>query len=122
MTPRQILVISILSLSLLVVILELIRRHFLREKYSLAWLFIGFTSVSIPWFYDYYQSLGRFLGIVNPTSFFFFFAIFGLLLLSLQFSLALTSAYMHRKALTQHLGILEARVRELEAQTKNLKK
>lgn len=114
MNIRQIVCVTVIALFLLSLIFESIRRRLLREKYALVWLLIGITAFSIPWLYDGYLVVAEFLGIVTPTSFFFFLAITGLALLSFQFSLALTSAYKQRKAMLQHLALLEQRVRTLE--------
>jgi len=104
------------SIALLLLVLELIRRNMLREKYALAWIFISVSMASVPWLYDLAVPVAKFLGILDPRSFFFLLAILGLLLLSLQFSLALTTAFVHRRGLTQKMALLEQRIHALETQ------
>jgi len=114
MTPRQVLFVTLVGLGLLILVLELIRRHLLREKYSLLWFFIAVALVTVPPLYGVYQWFARRVGIRDPNTIFFFLAIVGLILLSLQFSLALSTAYYQRKQLIQQTALLENRVRRLE--------
>lgn len=114
MTPRQIVFVTAVGLALLILVLELIRRQMLRERYSLLWFFICVALLSVPWLYDLYQAAARLAGIKDPNSIFYFMAIVGLVLLSLQFSLALSAAYYQRKQLIQQVALLEERVRRLE--------
>ena len=116
MTPRQIVLMLIVAIGLLILVVELIRRHQLREKYSLLWVMIAFGLLSIPFLYGYYARLALFLGISDPNSFFFYIAIMSLFLFSLQFSLVATSSFARQKTTTQKLALLEKRVRDLENQ------
>ncbi len=117
MSLRQVVLVTVASLLLLGLVLELIRRHRLREKYALAWLAIALAAATSPWLFGFYARLARVAGIIDPSSLFFFLAIFGLLLLCLQFSLALTSAHTQRKILAQQAALLEERVRRLESRS-----
>lgn len=114
MSPAQIYFISAVGAVLLALVIELVRRHLLREKYTLVWVFTCAGLLSIPWLYDYYAAAGRLVGIIDPNSLFFFMSIMGLVLFSLQFSLAISTAYYQRKALIQQVALLENRVRQLE--------
>ena len=69
MTPRQAVFVTFVALGLLVFVLELIRRHLLRERYSLLWFFICVVLLSVPWLYDAYAALGRLVGIKDPNGF-----------------------------------------------------
>jgi NADH:ubiquinone oxidoreductase subunit K len=68
----------------------------------------------MPLLFDFYVAVGKSVGIMTPTSVFFLLAILGLMLLSLQATLAASAAYTHRKALTQQFALLENRVAALE--------
>jgi len=119
MSPHQTLLITILGFLQLAFVFELIRRQMLRERYALLWLCIAVVFLTIPLLYDFYAAAGRFVGIMAPTSVFFLLAILGLILLSIQASLAASSAYTHRKILTQQLALLENRVQMLERAVKD---
>ena len=93
MTVPQTLFILALGTAVLMLILELIRRNLLREKYAILWLVVAAGILSVPPLFPAYVALGRFVGIESSTSFFLFMAIVGLVLLGLQFSLALSMAH-----------------------------
>ncbi len=114
MTPRQIIVISLVAVSFILLVLELIRRHHMRERYSMLWFFIAVAALSVPLLYGLYAKAARALGFVEVNNLFFFLAIISLFLMSLQFSIALSSRYSQFKALVQQIGLLESRVRDLE--------
>lgn len=114
MTPRQIVFVVFVAVGILGLILELIRRRMLREKYSLLWVMISVVMLTIPVLYPYYVKCALSVGIKSPQSFFFYCAIIGLVLLSLQFSISISTAYRNRKVLSQQMALLERRIRDLE--------
>ncbi len=114
MTSRQIVFVILIAVVILFLILELIRRRMLREKYSLLWVMIAVIMLTIPVLYPYYVKLAAYVGIKSPQSFFFYSAIIGLVLLSLQFSLSISTAYRNRKVMAQQMALLEKRIRDLE--------
>ncbi|MBF0138156.1 MAG: DUF2304 family protein [Magnetococcales bacterium] len=114
MTPRQTMLIVLLGLIFLGSVLIFIQRHMFREKYAILWLVIGVLFVSTPYLYDFFVSIGHYFDIINPTSFFFFFAIIEIILLCIQFTIAISVAFNQRKVTIQNLAILEHRVCELE--------
>ncbi len=114
MNLNQIIFVTAVSVGFIVLVLELIRRHLLREKYSLVWFIIALSALSVPLLYNVYADLAHLLGIVEVASFFFYSAIIFLFLMSLQLSLASSSAYARSKVLIQEMALLENRVRELE--------
>ena len=114
MNLNQIIFVTAVSVGFIVLVLELIRRHMLREKYSLVWFIIALSALSVPLLYNVYADLAHLLGIVEVASFFFYSAIIFLFLMSLQLSLTTSSAYTRSKALIQEMALLENRVRELE--------
>ncbi|MFH0965812.1 MAG: DUF2304 domain-containing protein [Planctomycetota bacterium] len=114
MTTPQIIFVTFLGVLVLLLVLELVRRHLLREKYSALWILIALALVSVPWLYNFYVFLAGLVGIKSPTSFFFYSSIMLLLLLSVQFSLAASSAYYQRKRLAQEIALMDERLRRLE--------
>ena len=93
MSSRQWIFVTAVGLALLALVLELIRRRMLREKYSLAWVFLCVGFLTAPWLYWAYAFVARLVGVVDPVSLFFFLAIVALFLLCVQFSLAVSTAY-----------------------------
>ena len=51
------------SVGLLVLILELVRRKKLKEKYSLLWLFTALVMIAVSLSKDLLDALGRLMGI-----------------------------------------------------------
>ena len=114
MTPPQIVFVLFVSLGLLTLVFEVIRRRMLRERYAMVWILIALGMASIPFLYRYYIDFAALVGIRDPNSFFFYGAIVSLFLLCLQFSLAVSAAHAHHKALAQQLALVEERLRRLE--------
>ena len=116
MMYKQIVMIFILGIMFFSGIVWLVRTHHFREKYSLLWISMSLIFLTIPFFIDFYRMLGRSIGIITQISFFFFFAILTLFLLSVQFTIALTVAFNQRKDIAQQVALLEHKVVELEKQ------
>jgi hypothetical protein len=90
----------------LIVIVELIRRGRLKEKYSLLWLFAGTILLifsSSRYLLEYVSSL---VGIYYPPSFLFLLAFLFLLLITLHFSSVISGLSEKNKQLAQELALL----------------
>lgn len=116
MSPRQIVTVLMVGVALLILVLELIRRHMLREKYSLLWFFIALLALSVPVLYRIYARIANFLGIQEVANFFFYLSIVVLFLLAVQFTIAISVSSFRSKTLSQQVALLEERLRELEDQ------
>lgn len=97
-----------IALVLLIVIVELVRRRRLRVEYSWLWLASGATIVALILRYDLLIWLSERVGAVIPTSTLFFFCILYLALLSLNYSVRLTSLSREVKELAQEVALLRA--------------
>jgi hypothetical protein len=97
-----------IAVTLLMVILELVRRRRLRVEYSWLWLASGMTIVLLILRYDLLVWLTDLVGAVIPTSTLFFFCILYLALLSLNYSVRLSSLTRQVKELTQEVALLRA--------------
>jgi hypothetical protein len=87
--------------------MELIRRRRLREEYSVLWFLTGFAIVILASWYDLLVAVTRFIGAVVPTSTLFFFAFIFLILVSLQFSVRISTLDNRVKYLAQQLALLD---------------
>jgi hypothetical protein len=97
-----------IAVMLLMVILELVRRRRLRVEYSWLWLASGLTIVLLILRYDLLVWLTDLVGAVIPTSTLFFFCILYLALLSLNYSVRLSSLTRQVKELAQEVALLRA--------------
>ena len=112
MPTRQTVFFLTVAVLLLVVIFELVRRRRLRVEYSWLWIAAGVTNVALILRYDLLIRLTGLVGAVIPTSTLFFLCILYLALLSLNYSVRLTTLSREVKELAQELALLRAEVDE----------
>jgi hypothetical protein len=101
------------SVSLLVVVVELIRRGRLKERYSLLWLFAGAVLLLFSLSRHLLESVSLLLGIQYPPSFLFLLAFFFLLLITLHFSAVISGLAEKNKHLAQELALLRQEIADL---------
>jgi hypothetical protein len=108
MPDRQKIFFLTIAVSLLIVIVELVRRRRLRVEYSWLWLASGLTIVVLILRYDLLIWLTDLVGAAIPTSTLFFFCILYLALLSLNYSVRLSVLSRQVKELAQEVALLRA--------------
>ena len=103
---------------IVVLVVELVRRGRLKERYSLLWLFSGGVLLVLSLSRGVLEYLARQLGIFYPPSFLFLLAFAFLLLITLHFSVVLSGLSEKNKRLAQELALLRRDVELLsKAQT-----
>ena len=102
------------SALLLLVILELIRRRYLRERYALIWIILGTLFLIISIRMDILYGLAEVLGFSVPSNALFFFGILFLLLISLGLSVITSRLAEKNRVLTQEVVLLKRRFDDLE--------
>ncbi len=100
---------------LLLVVLELVRRRRLLERYALLWLLSGVVLLALSTFRGLLEDAASVIGIEYPPSALFFIAFAFVLLLLLHFSVAVSRLADQSKVLAQQLALLEKRMRDSEA-------
>lgn len=106
----------IISVLLVILIIELVRRRRLREEYSWLWLSLSvvmFILALWPYLLDFVTDL---IGAVLSTSTLFFFALVFLIFINIQFSVEISSLRNQVKNLAQQLAILENGIGEMAAE------
>jgi len=98
------------SVSIFIVIIELIRRNRLKERYSLIWLAASALLIVFSLWRGLLHFIAHSLGIYYPPSFLFLLAIFFLLALLLHFSVILSSLSEKNKRLAQELAIFKEKL------------
>lgn len=99
---------------LILVILELVRRKRLMERYAILWLFSAAVLLVLAAWKGLLSTIAFKAGIHYPPSLLFA-AAFGVeLLLLLHFSLAVSSLTDQNKILAQRVGLLQHRLDEQE--------
>jgi hypothetical protein len=106
-------VIAILvSGGLLLLILELVRRKRLMERYALLWLFSTLVLLVLSVWTGLLNLLASALGISYPPSALFAVAFGVVLVLLVHFSLAVSRLSDQNKVLAQHIGLLQQRLEQ----------
>jgi len=106
MPIRQKIFALLLSIAILVLIIELVRRRKLREEYSWLWILTGSLMIILVVWYDALVTLSHFIGAVLPTSTLFLFGLIFFMLLSLHFSVKISALTDQVKELVQQMALL----------------
>ena len=99
---------------LLVVILELVRRRRLLERYALLWIFSAIVLLTLAIWRGLLEDIARVIGVAYAPNALFFVAFGFVLALLLHFSLAVSRLTDQTKVLAQRLALMEERQRRAE--------
>lgn len=102
---------------LLFVILEMVRRRRLQERYALLWLGSAIVLLGLAIWRNALSEVAQLMGISYPPNALFFVAFGFILALLLHFSAAVSKLADQSKILAQHLALLEQRLVEAERRT-----
>jgi len=102
------------SLGLLALVVELVRRRKLGEAYSLLWLLTGVILLILSLWRELLDFLASLVGIFYPPTALFVVGFGFVLLILLQFSVAVSRLSDENRSLIQRLAILDWRLRQLE--------
>ena len=109
MPLRQKIFFLAITVILLLTIIELVRRRRLRVEYSWVWIASAVTIIVLILRYELLIWLAGVVGAVIPTSALFFLCILYLAVLSLNYSVRLSSLSWQVKELAQELALLSQR-------------
>ena len=102
------------TLALLFLVFELVRRKRLSERYAILWLLAAATLFVLAAWKGLLTSLSHDVGISYPPSALFAVAIGLIAMILLHFSLAVSRMSDQNKILAQRLALLSRRVEESE--------
>jgi len=100
--------------AIFLVVIELIRRNHLKERYSLIWLAASVVLIIFSLWRGLLHFIALSIGIYYPPSFLFLLAICFLLALLLHFSVVLSALSEKNNRLAQEIGMLKAAIRDME--------
>ena len=106
----------IAAAGLIVVLLELVRRRRLLERYALLWLFSATILLALAIWRDLLADVAELIGVAYPPNALFLIAFGFVLVLLLHFSLAVSRMSDQIKVLAQRLALLDEHVRANEQQ------
>ena len=93
--------------TVLFMVLELIRRGRLKERYSLLWLFSGLVMLVLALSRDILEYIAHAVGIFYPPSLLF--------LITLHFSVIISGLSERNKKLAQEIALLRQNVEEMRS-------
>jgi hypothetical protein len=102
------------TLGLLLLVFELVRRKRLSERYAILWLLAAATLLVLAVWKGLLTSLSHDVGISYPPSALFAVAIGLIVIILLHFSLAVSRLSDQNKILAQRLGLLQQRLEQAE--------
>lgn len=102
------------SATLLFLVLELIRRGSLKERYSLLWLFSGIVLLVLSSSRSLLEFFSHLLGIYYPPSLLFLIAFVFLLLITLHFSAVISGLSEKNKRLAQEIALLRQAMEDIK--------
>lgn len=115
MADRIQLVAIIGAAALFLIVLELVRRRRLMERYALLWLLAALVLIFLAAWRGGLSVISHAIGIIYPPNALFFVALAFVLLLLLHFSASVSRLADQAKVLAQRNALLEERLRRLEA-------
>ena len=121
MLLQQKVIAIVLSVGVIVLIFELVRRKKLREEYSWLWMLTGAVIFILAVWYDLLLFVTRLIGAA-PTSTLFFFGVFFLILINLYFSVKISKLTDQVKTLAQKLALLETNIEQRHRDSESDKK
>ncbi len=102
------------SLIILFIVIELIRRGMFKEKYALLWLFFSILLLFISFWRNLLDYLAGIFGFYYPPSFLFLVGLGSLLLITLHFSVVISKHSEHNKKLAQEYSIMKEELKQLK--------
>lgn len=116
MDSRLQIVAIVCAAALVLLVLEMVRRRRLMERYALLWMFASVVVLGLAVWENGLNTIARAMGIASPPNALFFIAVAFILLLLLHFSAAMSRLADQSKVLAQRQAILEHQIHELEAE------
>jgi hypothetical protein len=116
MDTRVQIVAIVATAGLFVVLLDLVRRRRMLERYAIVWLFCAFALLGLSVWKGLLTELAHAVGIFYAPSALFVIAFGFVLVLLLHFSIAVSNLAEQNKVLAQRLALLEERQRQGGAQ------
>jgi hypothetical protein len=102
----------VISAGLLLLILELVRRRRLMERYALLWLFSSLLLLVLSVWSGLLNTLASAFGVSYPPSALFAVAFGVVLVLLIHFSLAVSRLSDQNKVLAQRIGLMQHQLDE----------
>jgi hypothetical protein len=107
LTTRQRVVAILVAVGMLALVVEMVRRRKLREEYSWLWVITAAVLLVLALCYPLLLWLTQLVGAAAPPSALFFGGLLFVMVLSLTFSVRLSSLTVRTRKLAQRMAMLE---------------
>lgn len=104
----------IISVTIFLFVLDLVRRRKLTFKYALAWLGVSLAAIVSSIFHEFIFAVAAILGFELPSNFIFFSLMSAFVFLSLLLTVFLCQQHERNNAMAQKLAILESDIIKLK--------
>jgi hypothetical protein len=108
----------VVAVAALVLVVELLRRRRLREKYAVIWVLISLATLVIALFPPILGWVADLVGIRTPSNLLFFASLLTLFAVSLQLSREVGLLEEQSRRLAEEIGGLKLRLDALESETR----
>ena len=102
------------SVFLIILLLELIRRNYLKERYSLLWLVTGGVFLVLSLIINLLSPIARFLGFQVVSNALLLAGMIFLVIIALGMTVAISRLSERNKRLTQEMVLLKKKIEDLE--------
>ena len=119
MTSTVQVVAIVVSVALLAVVIELVRRRKLTEEYSFVWILCAIALLSLSLWRDLLHVVAHWLGVFYPPAVLLLVLTVFVFVACLYFSVVVSRQRQQIERLAEEQAILAARQRELERRTED---
>jgi hypothetical protein len=112
-TPRVERFAIVISIVLILIVLDMVRRRRLRERYSLIWLFVVVAMTTLVVWQKLLLSITSLIGAINPSSTLFLFGILFALVILLHLSNKVSDFSTQLRILAKEVAMLNAQLSEI---------
>jgi hypothetical protein len=119
MTLKIQIIAIIVSLLLLSIIFELIRRRKLKPEYSIFWVFIGIVMLLLSVFKNLLNKLADILGVFPPVFALLLIGFAGIVLILLYISVLVSEFSSENKEIFKELSILRWKIEQIRKDSEN---
>lgn len=114
MPLRQIIFMSIISVVLLLLVLELVRRRKLREEYAWLWMLAAVTAPAVVVGWPLVRQVTRLVGADEPVSVLYLAALIFLMIVNIHYSTKISRLTEQVKELAQAIALGTAQAPEVQ--------
>lgn len=97
----------IFSVTFLLIVIELVRKNKIQERYSLLWIFMSIVLLILSISPIFINTLARWLGIVNPPSLLFLFGLVYLIIYNVHITTVVSKQSEKITRLSQELALMK---------------